>query len=47
MGRRQDVEPDDLVALLAENPHQRLTEVTRAAGDKDSHATRHIRTGCW
>ena len=35
--RREHVEPDDLVALLAQNAHQRLAEVTGAAGDENPH----------
>ena len=35
--RRQHVEPGDLVALGAEDAHERLAEVARAAGDEEAH----------
>ena len=34
---REDVEPADVVALVAEDAHERLAEMARAAGDQDPH----------
>jgi hypothetical protein len=34
----EQVEADDVAALLAQDAYERLSEVTRAAGDEDAHA---------
>jgi hypothetical protein len=40
VGRTQDVDADGFVGPMGKGAHQRLAEMTRAAGDQDLHEMR-------